>query len=382
MMTLEALRAEYPHAVDQIYLNHAATGVLSRRAVDAIDRYVRERHGLNIENYYTFAPVIEQTLTQIASLIGTDASRVEFVSNTSAGLSILAEGLPWREGDRVAVPGCEFPANVYPFLNLKDKGVEVDFIPHNEGRITLEDIERTLTEKTRLLSISWVQFLSGFATDLKAVSELCRRHNVLLSVDAIQGLGALTLDVEGAGVDFMSSGGHKWLMGMQGLGFIYVSPRAQELIRPVAGWMHGPVDWERLSDYDLRFHDSARRYRLGTLNSVGIAALNATLALYLDADPAWCERRLLGTAALLAERLDELGLEPYGRDRGQAPLSGIVTYRHPEADGMARYLSERRIAVSVRNGLLRFAPSYYHTDEEIAVVAEVVAEFLERRSGS
>ena len=380
-MTLEALRAQYPHTTDQIYLNHAATGVLSRRAVAAIDDFVRDRHGLNIENYLTFAPVIDRTLGQIADVLGTDASRVEFVPNTSAGLSILAEGLNWREGDRIAVPACEFPANVYPFLNLRDRGVEVDFIPHNDGRFSLEDIERTLTARTRLLSISWVQFLSGFRIDLKAVSALCRKHDVLLAVDAIQGLGALTLDVEDAGIDFLSSGGHKWLMGMQGLGFIYVSPRIQEQIRPAAGWLHGPVDWERLFDYELRFHDDARRFRLGTLNGVGIAALNATLDLYLESDPRGCEQRLLSTTALLAERLDALGLEPYGREAGEAPLSGIITYKHAAADQLARFLTSKSISVSVRNGLVRFAPSYYHTDEEVDIVAARVAEFQEAGNG-
>ena len=277
-----------------------------------------------------------------------------------------------QPGDRVAVPACEFPANVYPFLNLADRGVEVDFIPHREATFGLDDVEQALRPRTRVLSVSWVQFLSGFQVDLAAVGRLCREHDVLFCVDAIQGLGALQIDVEGAGVDFLASGGHKWLMASQGIGLLYVSEALQQRLRGPAGWLHGPVDWENLFEYDLRFHETAQRFRLGTLNSVGVAALHATLGQYLAVGPERVEARVRAGAGRVAEGLDDLGYRRYGRSDGPA-RSGIVTVRHDRAEEVREALHEEGIEVAVRNGLLRFAPHYYNTSAEVDRVLEALA---------
>ena len=379
-MTLEELRAQFPHVEDTIYLNHAATGVLSRRVTRVVQRYLAERHGGNINNYAELAPVLEATKEQLARLIGAPPTRVEFMSNTSSGLNVLAEGLDWQEGDRIAVPACEFPANVYPFLNQERHGVAVDFIPHEEGVITLEAIQNTLRPETRLLTISWVQFLSGFKVDLEEVGRLCRKQNVLLCVDAIQGLGALRLDVEASGIDFLACGGHKWLMGMQGTGFLYVTEALQEQITPLAGWLHGPVDWEHFFDYELQFHATAERFRLGTMNSAGIAALNAALSLYFEAGPAWCEKQVIQRARQLDEGLRALGLTRYGTAAPEH-ASGIVSIAHPHGEALQAYLQEQQIEAALRNRKLRFSPHYYNTPSEIQLVLEAIEQF-DKKQGS
>ena len=223
-MTIDALRAHFPHTEHQTYLNHAAVSPMSRTVREAIDAYVAERHGADpsapIENFDAFQSVMAETKERAAGVLGTDPGRVEFVPNTSAGLNVLARGLEWAEGDRIAVPDGTFPTNVYPFLNLEDQGVAVDFVPTDEGAYTVDDVEATLHPETRLLSVSWVHFLSGFRADLDALGALCETHDVLFCVDAIQGLGALRLDVEAAGIDFLASGGHKWLLAAQGVGLL------------------------------------------------------------------------------------------------------------------------------------------------------------------
>jgi selenocysteine lyase/cysteine desulfurase len=291
--------------------------------------------------------------------------------NTSAALNVLAEGLDWQPGDRIAVPGCEFPTNVYPFLNLQDRGVTVDFIPHDEGTFTLDAIEGMLTPNTRLLTVSWVQFLSGFTIDLEAVGALCEAHDVLFCVDAIQGLGALQIDVEAAGIDLLAAGGHKWLMATQGIGLLYCTEALQNRLRPPAGWLHGPIDWKHLSDYNLQFHPEARRYEIGTRNHAGIAALHAALGLYFDAGPAWCEEQVRARAQQLADGFDALGFARYGPD-DPAHSAGIVTIRAGDPEALFDHLQEQKITAALRNRLVRFAPTYYNTDAEMEQVLAAV----------
>jgi len=377
-MTFDDLRSQFPHTEHQTYLNHAAVSPMSRPVREAIDAYVAERHGADpdapIENFQAFQPVRAETKERAAEVLGTDSDRVEFVPNTSAGLNVLARGLDWQTGDRIAVPDGAFPTNVYPFLNLEPKGVEVDFVPTDEGAYTVEDVEETLRPETRLLSVSWVHFLSGFRADLAALGALCEKHDILFCVDAIQGLGALQIDVEASGIDFLATGGHKWLMAAQGVGLLYCDESLQEQIRPPTGWLHGPVDWENLDDYTLTFHDDARRFRTGTFNSVGIAALHAALGLYLEAGPEWCEDRVLDLSTTLADELTVRGLPRYGTDDPNH-ASGIVTVEPDAPEALFEHLRQHDITGAVRNRKLRFAPTYYNNEADLMAVLEATDQF-------
>ncbi len=376
-MTRSEIRHEFPHVQNGVYVNHAATGVFSRPVVEALARYAQARHGDDIEHWLAFEPVIDRTLERLGAVIGAPATRVEFAASTSDALSLLAEGLDWQQGDRVAVPGCEFPANVYPFLHLHGRKVETDFIPHTDGVVTLNAIEKALTPRTKLVSVSWVQFLSGYTLDLRAVADLVHAHGALLCVDAIQGVGALRIDVAEAGIDFMACGVQKWLMGPRGLAFLYVTEALQEILRPRAGWLQGPVDWDNFFDYSLAFHPDARRFRTGTLNQMGIAALHAALGLYLDADPDACAARVLENAATLRDGFVYQGLTLYG-SADPRHASGIVTLAHPDPDGLFDSLTAQGIQASVRNRLVRFSPSWYNTPDEMAQVLNAVASYTRK----
>lgn len=375
-MTIEAAREQFPYAEGdrRLYVNHAATAPVSRPVRQAMDVFLEDRAGRNINNYEAFRPVVDRTRERAARLLGCTPARVAFTANTSAALSILAEGLAWQEGDRLAVPACEFPANVYPFLNLKRRGVAVDFIPDDEGTFSVHDVARALRPETRLLTVSWVQFLSGFRADLAALGRLCEERDVIFCVDAIQGLGALEMDVEAWNIDFLACGGHKWLMGVQGTGLLYVSEALQERIRPPAGWAHGPVDWKNLSHYALRFHPEARRYETGTMNRLGLAGLGASLKLLLDVGPARVQQETLARSQGLAGRLDACGLERYGTS-DPAHASGIVTVRHDRPEALCEHLAEAGIEAALRNRRVRFAPAFYHTPTDMERVVEAVVAF-------
>ncbi|MEM6336645.1 MAG: aminotransferase class V-fold PLP-dependent enzyme [Bacteroidota bacterium] len=373
------LREHFPHTAQTVYLNHAATGPLSRPVMDAVAAYLAERHGDHIENFLRFQPTIEATRAQLAQLLGTQPGRVEFAPNTSYALNVLALGLDWQPGDRIALPDCEFPTNVYPFLNLRRLGVDVDFIPTHEGAFTVEDVERTLTDRTRLVSVSWVQFLSGFRADLAGIGQLCKERDVLFCVDAIQGMGALQLgSVHDLGIDFLACGCHKWLMSTQGLGFLFLTQELQDRLTPVlAGWLHGPIDWEKLSEYDLHFHPDATRFRLGTTNNTGIAALNASLKLYLGAGASACERQVLHLAGRLRTGLLDAGLAIYGATETER-TAGIVTVRHPEPEAALERLNAAGVEAALRNRLLRLAPTYYNTESEVDVAIEALGSLRAR----
>lgn len=367
-------RAAFAHTDRFAYLNHASTAPLSRPVVGAMEAYLAERSATHIDNYLAFQPVVDETLGRLARVLGTTPDRVEFAPNTTSALSIVAEGLAWQAGDRVALPACEFPANVYPFLQLERLGVTVDWVPHRQGVVPLEAFERVLTPRTRLLTVSWVQFLSGYRVDLPALSRLCRANGTLLCVDAIQGLGALRLDVEAAGVDFLACGAQKWMMGPQGVAFLYLTEALQAQITPRGGWLSGPVDWERFFDYSLRFYPDARRFRLGTLNNVGIAGLHAALGLYLEVGPEAAEQAVLARAEELQSGLARLGLARYGTD-DPAAASGIVTVEHPDPEGLLEALRREGVVAAVRNRCVRFSPTYYNTTDETARALDVVGRY-------
>jgi len=373
-VTLAQIRAAFPHTATQTYLNHAATGVYSRPVVAALEDWIRERSGALIENYLQSQPKVEDCLARLGRLVGVAPTRIEFTANTSEAISILAEGFPWQSGDRIAVPACEFPANVYPFLYLARRGVEVDFVPVDDGVVSLEAFERAMTPRTRLVSVSMVQSLSGHRIDLHALAEIVRARGAYLCVDAIQGLGVLRFDAEAVGADFVACGAQKWLLATQGLGFLYCSEALQGRLDVRAGWLHGPVDWDRFMDYKLAFHTDARRFQLGTRNHMGIMALRAALELYEDAAPEACEHHALGLADRLRAGLGTQGLMLHG-PQGGPETSPIVTFRHPEPEALVAALAVRHITVSCRNRLVRVAPTWYNDEAEIDRLLDAVESF-------
>jgi cysteine desulfurase / selenocysteine lyase len=367
------LRGHFPLTESLAYLDHAATGPLSRPAMEAVQAFLDQKHRTEPNNYLAVEPAIGRARARLAEMLGTDASRVDFAPNTSYAINVVAQGLDWRAGDRVAVPACEFPANVMPWLALRERGVVVDFIPERNGTFALDDVAAALTNRTRVLAVSWVQFHSGFRCNLTALGALCRQRGVYLCVDAIQGLGALRLDLRDTPVDFLACGTQKWMLALPGLAFHFVSSDLQNHLAPLRGWLNGPVDFDDLLSFSMDLHDDASRFRVGTLDLAGIVALDAALGLYLEVTPEWAEARILALARLAADGLDRLGLRRFG---SAAPehASGIVAVEHPQAPLVLEAMHARGVRASVRQGRLRLAPSWYNDERDIEAALEAVAD--------
>ncbi|PIQ24931.1 aminotransferase [bacterium (Candidatus Blackallbacteria) CG17_big_fil_post_rev_8_21_14_2_50_48_46] len=372
-------RELFPHTQTQIYLNHAAISPFSTRVVETLNEYIAQRHLTEIENYFSFQPKLQEARERLARLLHTHADRIAFSQNTSGGFNILAASFPWQPGDRILLNRLEFPANVYPFENLRHLGVEIDYVTPRGHYLALEDFAAAMTPRTRLLSVSQVQFLSGQRINLEGLSELCHAHGTWLSVDSIQALGATDLNVETLGIDFVSCGGHKWLMGPAGAGFLYISKRLQAELKPVfAGWLSVENEWDLL-DYELKFRGDACRFETGTLNFLGIAGLHAALGLFEEIGMHTIETHILFLTAWLRDACEDLGLKVITPAHSSERL-GILTLDLPPAQATHLYeiLTQNKVECSLREErYLRFSPHFYNTQTELERVLEILKAALE-----
>ncbi len=373
MYAPEQYRLLYPYlGTGRIWFNHAATSPLSTRVIDALDRLLKVKSEGNIDDFFDFLKTYKRTKELVGTLLHCAADRIAFVDNTSNGLNVLASGLDWEPGDRVILNTIEFPSNVYPFLNLFQKGVEIDFIKERYGKIFPEDIQKAMTPRTRLLSISFVQFLTGFRANLEELGELCKRCNVIFCVDAIQGLGANPIDVKKSQIDFLSSGTQKWLMALSGLAFIYVTEELQQRIsQAYMGWTSHENFFDDFLNYRMHLDPTARRYENGSLNVFGIHALYESLGTLLEVGIENIQKHLIGLTQRLIDGMMALGYS------SRTPLetecrSGIVSFNVIDAQTMATELQKKNIIISAREGVIRVAPHYYNTIEEVEKFIEMV----------
>ena len=373
-MTLESFRRYFPITSTDIYLNHAAISPLSTKVTDAISAVLEKRSSGVIEIFPELKGIKETLKQNLADLVDAQADYIAIIGNTSEGFNWLVNGLEWQAGERVLLVENEFPSNIYPFLNLEQRGVIVDFVPVRQGFIYIEDIEDNIRPRTRLLSISFVEFLNGFQNQLTDIGRLCREKDILFSVDGIQGVGALPLSVQESKISFLSNGGHKWLMGPQGCGFMYVSPELFKQLKPAfVGWLSVKDSWN-FFDYRLDLLDNAERFEIGTANALGMIGLNASVNLLSEAGVDSISRHLLKIGDQLIEGLSTIGLEYVGADNHKN-RSGIYSFSAENTEGLFNYLKDHRIHISLRENLLRFSPHFYNTTEEIETVIHVCREF-------
>lgn len=364
-MDLKEVRTLFPHIKKGIiYLNHAASGPLSTRVLEVMEEFFRGRSEESIDDYPGLVKITEETKDIIAALLNTNSERIAFGDNTTNGMNLIAQGLQWKKGDEIILNDIEFPANIYPFLNLKRQGVNHVFVKSHNGIVSAEDIIEKITPDTRLISVSMVQFLSGYKIDLDLLGEACSQNNIYLSVDAIQGLGALNLDVQKSHIDFISCGTQKWLLALQGLAVYYISEKLQKNMHPAyVGWLGVKDAWNML-DYQLILKDSAERFQPGTLCTVGVYALNAALKLFREFGFKEIEDRILSNSEFLINELQKLNIKPYLSELGKRSLSGIVSFKHPEAYSILEILKDRKIEIAVREGVVRISPHFYNNEED------------------
>lgn len=366
------IRGEFPVTRSYTYLNHAAVSPLPRRVAAELARLNEDRVHHGIVMFPEWMKRIGEVRGLLARLIGAEDQEIAFVGNTSEGLSAVAGGIDWRPGDAVLVSRPDFPSNIYPWLDLERKGVQVIFVERRGGIVDPGDVRRALRKGARLLAVSSVDFLTGGASDLQALGALCREEGLLFCVDAIQSLGVLPIDVRSSGIHFLAAGGHKWLLGPLGCGMLYVDREAVRWLHPTQiGWrsVENEEDFFNIR-YELK--SGAAKLEPGTPNVSGIYALGAAVELLLEAGIDAVRRRIFQLNDLLAAGLSERGLEivtpmsPAGR-------SGILTFRpHGEPLPLFKAMLKERVLVSERAGLIRLSPHFYNDEADAVRFFEVL----------
>ena len=375
MDTWSALRLQFPVTEKVTYLNHAAVSPLPLRCKDRMQEYLEEVTRFGAHHHMERVPaLLHETRSLGARLLGTAADRLFFVRSTTQGIGLAATGLPCAEGDNVVLARKEFPANLRPWLPLRRRGVEVRLVEPRDGRVCIDDVAAAVDHRTAAVSLSFVQFLSGFRMSPGDVAQLCRRHDALFVVDGIQGVGAFPLDVEAEGIDLLSADAHKWMLGPEGVGLGYASPRALERIQPaLEGWLsvERPFDF---FDLDQPLKATAARYEEGAYNLAGINGLAGCLELLLEVGTDAMSARILSLTDHLVEGLRSRGWTVMSPRETEAEKSGIVlsTKDGVDTDALAARLHEAGVVVSIRGGALRVSPHGYNSVEDL----ETLLEFL------
>ena len=365
-------REEFPWAAagETIYLNNASTGPLPQRTVRVLDEWSRLRANPDRVPQDLQFGTLARAREQLARLVGADASEIALATNTSYGLNLAAFALPLRAGDVVLTPDSEFPANVYPWMALAQRrGIEYRRLKCHEGVLDADRLAHELEdERVRLVSVSWVQFASGARVDLAALGALCRARGVYFVVDAIQGVGPLTLDLSTTPVDILACGAQKWLLSPWGSGFVYVRRALIEEVEPYdVSWLavRGADDFTRLTDYDLTWRADARRFEFITLPYQDMAGLNASLELLHALGPAAISAHVLALADAIVDWASARGDVALVTPAHPTRRGGIVSVRPSDARAASARLAAANVAHSLREGAIRLSPHLYNTRDEI-----------------
>ncbi|MBW1786216.1 MAG: aminotransferase class V-fold PLP-dependent enzyme [Deltaproteobacteria bacterium] len=366
MVNFDELRSEFPITKRFTFMNHAAISPVPVTVTRALDVMLREYSELGIDCYPAWIKRIPEVRGRLSRLIGADPHEIAFVGNTSEGLGAVASGIDWKQGDVVLVPRPDFPANIYPWMNLERRGVKTVFIEREAGRFDVEALKKALCPGVRLISVSTVDFSTGFLCDLEAIGAFCREKGILLCVDAIQSVGAVPIDVKKCGVHFLAAGGHKWLLSTMGCGILYISGDCSDQIHPErVGWK-SVIQEEDFFRIHLELKRDALRFEPGTMNVPGIYALGASVELLLSIGVKEIYERILKLNDAIHDGLTARGLR-VATPMGKGERSGILSFI-PKSDPIDLYrtLTDKGVRVSLRNQLIRISPHFYNNADDIS----------------
>jgi len=369
---------EFPVTRDKIFLAHAGDCPLPQRVVQAVSDYARQAAESDQESV-VFPALLEAGRQLAADLLHCQPEEVAFVGPTSLALSLVACGLKFRRGDNVLIYHDDYPSNVYPWMALAERGVEVRLLnTRGLGVIRPRDVMGQVDERTRLVALASCHFVSGYRLEHAAIGKYLRERGILFCVDGIQTLGAFPTTVEH--VDFLAADAHKWLLGPCGAGVLYVRREVQEHLNPpVYGW-HNVRCPNYVAQEQIVWRGGAKKFEAGSQNWLGLVGLVAALKLTLEIGVDHIAAELLRKRAWLVPALQALGYTVLHAAAAPANAGGIVTFFRPQQDLAA--LHEKLLAAKVVTSLradrsgqkyLRLSPHYYNTDAELRRVVDLLS---------
>jgi len=378
MKNSQDVRSHFAITQNCAYLNNASVAPISTFVAAAMAGQA-SHHAAHVDTLNRdFEAVYQETREAVARLVGSQASRVAFIQNTSHGISLIANGQPWKAGDNVVISSQEFPSNYLAWERLAVQGVEIRKVELDNDRLTPEQISSAVDSMTRLVSISEVQYFNGYRVDLAAISQICRDADAFLVVDGTQSIGALEIDVDSLGVDAIVVSAHKWMLGPLGIGFMALSDRllAETEVTQI-GWLsvNDPFDFKRVIDLPV----TAEKFECGTENSAGLLGLLARIREIEVATQAGIQASIFELCDSALESLSGHGLEPT-LPQSEQSRSGIVSFRGPilQQYDVVSHLAKSNVVVSQRNGALRVSPHYFNNIGDISQLCDAIGELDKR----
>ncbi len=369
-INFDKYRKLFPINNKYVFFNHAAISPVSINVSKAVSDFYTKNSNHASSHYFEWIDKVKDTKKIISKLLNACYKEIAFTQNTSHGLSIIASGFLWKPGDVVMVPVPDFPSNIYPWMHLEAKGVNIKYVNRIKGRLNVDILEKALHPKTRMITLSSVDYATGYMADLYSIGNFCKEKGIFFCVDAIQSLGVIPMDVKKFNIDFLSAGSHKWLMGPMGVGFLYVANKSINMIRPpIVGWKS--VEDEENFTIDFKLKRNALVFEPGTLNFSGIFGLYAALKLIDEIIPEISEK-IFSLQNILFDELKNRKFETniYKKQKNR---SGILTFTpkgNPE--DFFSYLLQNNIIVSLRNGKIRIAPHFYNNEKDINIFLKTI----------
>jgi len=355
------------------FFNHAGVSPLPHVAADAMRTYASQAEN-DVYLFTNWYQDIEKLRISAATMINAHRDEIAFIKNTSEGISIVASGLEWQWGDVIVTTGVEYPANVYPWMEVvRSHGAKLVMVPeetdHNGRRAvsTEKILEAANDPRCRIVALSHVEFASGQRHDLARIGKFCRENNRIFCVDAIQTMGVIPVDVQAMNIDYLAADGHKWLLGPEGAGIFYCRRELIERTRPLmVGWMN-VIDNLNYGTYNYTLKSDAGRFECGTYNIPGLLGFKASLELLLSLGTENVANRIHALGEHLIERLIARGYQMVS-PRGVGQWSGIVSFTSPTHDHqkiVSTLRKEQHIEIAFREGRLRASPHFYNTTEQL-----------------
>lgn len=372
----ELRRKEFPVARDKIFLAHAGVCPLPRRVADAIAECARQGTLGDQEAFMIHR--LDEARKLSSQLLNCQTDEVALLGPTSLGLSLVASGLNFRKGDNILIYHDDYPSNVYPWMALAAKGVQVRLLnTRGLGVIRTIDVMGQVDENTRLVALASCHFISGFRIEISAIGKYLRERGVLFCLDAIQTLGAFPTTVEQ--VDFLAADAHKWLLGPCAAGIFYVRRELQEKLNPpLYGW-HNVKNPNFVAQEQIVFRSGAVKYEAGTQNLLGLVGLIAAMELALELGVDNIAAELRRKRALLVPALQKKGFTVLNAEAKPENAGGIVSFFQPGKDltALNKKLSEAGIVASLRTdrkgqNYIRLSPHFYNTDAELQRMLELL----------
>ncbi len=368
------------------YLNHAAVSPWPTVTAEAVKKFAEENALLGATQYLQWVKIEQELKDNITQLINAPScDDIALVKNTSEALSLVAYGLNWEAGDNVVIARQEFPSNRIVWQSLQSQGVKIKFVDLDAspvGKTPEQSLLAAIDTKTRLLSVSSVQYADGFRMNLKQLGNFCKKNSVLFCVDAIQSIGALSFDVQAIEADFVMADGHKWLMSPEGLGLFYCRKNLRSQLRPSQyGWrmVENQFDFDSISWSEAK---TARKFECGSPNMLGIHALNASIKLILSRKIEFIEHLLVKNSIYIVKKLETIPEITVQSDISDTRISGIVSFRHQRISSETLYneLMAQNVICAMRHGNVRFSPHYYTSKEVIDGAIEILKKIIEKIS--